>query len=198
MVVIVLLLFSRIPPPLASVSDHKMVLSLLLADSIFFVLVRMMLPVALNVAVASAPLALEMLPDSVRLPPSASAARFPLTAAVPRGSAFASFKVKSLPETTETAPVKSLDELSSVILLPAPAVMPVVPVTVRAADWVMVPLPVRVRFSLAVTAPLTAMVEFVRSVVLSLKVVAPPTVIAPAVALPIVMPEKPSVKLVEK
>ncbi len=76
--------------------------------------------------------------------------------------------------------------------------MPVVPVTESAALCVIAPLPVSIRFSLAVTAPLTAMVELFRSVALSWKVVAPPTVIAPAAALPTVMPEKPLVKLVEK
>ncbi len=137
-------------------------------------------------------------PVSVKLPVLVAISTVPAALIAPRFMALLSIRLTLLPETTLTAPVKLLLLLSSVMLLPLPAVMPVVPVTASAADWVMAPLLVSVRLSLAVTAPLNAMVEFVSSVVLSLKVVAPPTVMAPAVMLPMVMPEKPSAKLVLK
>ncbi len=91
-----------------------------------------MLPVALNAAVASAPLVLLISPAMVRSPPSASAVRSPLISDVPIVSESASLRLTVPPETMDTAPVKSLDALSMVTLLPAPAVTPVVPITVNA------------------------------------------------------------------
>ncbi len=74
--------------------------------------------------------------------------------------AFVSFSVTLLPETTDTAPTK-LFALSSVMLLAAPAVRLVVPVTLRAPLSVIVPTAVTLRLPLMVEAPRTiAFVSF--------------------------------------
>ena len=136
-------------------------------------------------------------PDKLRLPASVATLTVPLALTAPSVMALLSMMEMLAPETT-TAPVKLLPTLLRVMLFAAPAVIVVVPVTPRAAVWVMAPLLVSIRFSAAVIAPPMAMLELFNSVVLSLKVVAPPTVIAPALELPMEMPENPLTKLVEK
>ena len=113
----------------------------------------------------------------------------------PRLMALLSIRERFPEEATETVPPKLLPELFRVTLFPEPAVIVVVPVTPTAELWVIAPLLVRARSSLAVIAPFIAMVELFNRVVSSLNVVVPPTVIAPAEALPTVILEKPSVNL---
>ena len=85
--------------------------------------------------------------------PPAWSATLPLTVEAPRLRASASVRLTSLPETTDTAPVKLLLAWARVMLLPEPAVMPVVPVTARAPLWVRAPPVCRVRLPLTVEAP---------------------------------------------
>ncbi len=78
----------------------------------------------------------------------------PLTVDAPNSRTFVSRRLTSLPDTMDTAPVKLLDALSMVTLLPAPAVRLVVPATDSASVWAMSPFAaVSVRLPESVVAP---------------------------------------------
>ncbi|OQB39558.1 MAG: hypothetical protein BWY09_01045 [Candidatus Hydrogenedentes bacterium ADurb.Bin179] len=155
LVIIPLLPFKTMPPPLASVSDQKMVLSLPTLEEMVLLAFITMGPTVLKVSVASSPLFLVILPASV-MPsgePTDSTVKFPLILDVPIEMPFASFKYTFFPEATETAPMKLLAALSRVTAL-VPAVMPVVPPMVKAPLWIISPLAApRVRLLEIVVAP---------------------------------------------